>query len=84
MNDGRSVRDDSVADMIISAVADAEGVDTLELPPLWDVIDPDALEAVFAPSNGGRFGDRIGRLSFEYCSYVVTVEFGHSTTVTLE
>lgn len=57
--------------MIIDAVADAEGVEPRELsPPLYDVVAPDALEALF-----GGAGERTTRttLSFEYGDYGVTV-----------
>lgn len=35
---------------VVEVVADAEGVDPLELPPLYEAIDPDALDALFRPS----------------------------------
>lgn len=34
---------DGLIQNIVTTVADAEGVDVTELPPLYDTIDPDAL-----------------------------------------
>ncbi|KMT45861.1 hypothetical protein EL22_26405 [Halostagnicola sp. A56] len=63
---------------VVEAVATAEGIPPAELcppeyEPLHDVIDPEALDALFAPrSHGGpRPG---GTVTFTYCGYDVTVE----------
>ncbi|MFC4540959.1 HalOD1 output domain-containing protein [Halosolutus amylolyticus] len=73
-----------ITDAIVTAVADAEGVDVRTLPPLWNVIDPEALEELFAPTNGGRARRRAGRVEFGYCDYDVTVAYGESNTVSIE
>ena len=39
---------ESVTTGVLAAVAAVKGVDTTTLPPLHDVIDPDALDAFFA------------------------------------
>ncbi len=75
---------DSVTDAIVTTVADAEGVDVLELPPLWDVVNPDALETAFSPSKCDRSVNRAGQIAFSYCGYRVLVEYGDSVTVSLE
>lgn len=63
--------DRSISGMIVNAVADAAGVDPQELsPPLYDVVAPDALEALFG-ETGGRTTPTT--LSFEYGDYAVTV-----------
>jgi len=55
---------------VVERVADLEGVDSFRLePPLNDVIDPDALDALFA----GR-SPTAGYVSFEYCGYTVAVQ----------
>lgn len=52
---------------IVEAVAEAEGVDPGEISdPLYEVVDPDALAALF---TGGS-----GRVIFEYGGYIVTVD----------
>ena len=59
--------DGSVSEAVLSAVADREGVGPEELgTPLYDVIDPEALDNLFR--NGS------GRVTFEYMNYVVTVD----------
>lgn len=57
--------------MIIAAVADADDVEPQELsPPLYDVVAPDALDALF--TNKGERATPTS-LSFEYGEYAVTV-----------
>lgn len=56
----------SVTVAIISAIAEAEGVEETELDmPLSDVIDPDALD--------GLFRDTTGVLTFTFAGYRVEV-----------
>ncbi|WP_227380723.1 HalOD1 output domain-containing protein [Haladaptatus halobius] len=45
--------------------------ETTDCEPLYDVIDPDALEALFASTQ--RDTDRTGSVTFQYCGYQVTV-----------
>lgn len=57
---------------VVDAVADAEGVDATELsPPLYDAIDTDALDKLFAATrlNEGMSG----HVAFSYLGYDVTV-----------
>ncbi|MFC7141883.1 HalOD1 output domain-containing protein [Halosimplex aquaticum] len=55
---------------ILESVAAADLVDPIDLPPLSDAIDPDALNALFDPS-----GDLPAptRFSFPYAGHDVTV-----------
>ncbi|MDS0281177.1 HalOD1 output domain-containing protein [Haloarcula onubensis] len=53
-------------------VAERAGVDPLSLPPLYDRIDVDALDAVI---GGERTGAET-RVRFEYAGYAVTVGGG--------
>ncbi|WP_440772141.1 HalOD1 output domain-containing protein [Natronorubrum sp. DTA28] len=62
----------SVTETIVDAVSEAEDCDPLTLPPLWNVIDPEALDALFEPTRGGR--PRTGRVSFVYAGYEITVD----------
>lgn len=51
---------------VIEAVAAREGVSPTELPaPLYESIDPDALDSLFHVGTG--------RVTFEYLAYEVTV-----------
>ncbi|WP_459807299.1 HalOD1 output domain-containing protein [Halopiger thermotolerans] len=78
--------DESVTVQLVRALADAADVDPVELsPPLYDVVDPDALEALFAPTEGGT--TRRGRVEFTYAEYRVTVDAAgdsdHRLTITV-
>ena len=55
---------------VISAVETATGVDRLELPPLYETIDPDALNALFLSGSG----DPGKQVRFRYAGYSVTVQ----------
>ena len=54
---------------VISAVSDASGLDMFELPPLYEAIDPDALNELFT----SRSEPAVGKVSFEYAGYDVVV-----------
>lgn len=47
-----SVSGESIGTAVVSAVADAKGVDPLELEPLYDVVDADAIDAIFSETDG--------------------------------
>ena len=71
-------RDESaVTHEIVKRVSDASGVDPLELPPLYRVIDPDALGAV---TEGSADASEV-RVSFTYEGYRVTVTGAGDVTV---
>lgn len=74
--------DETVSSAVTFAVAAVEGVDPCSLRPLNDVLDPDALDALFDPGPGGtpRIG---GRVSFVYSQCRVTVENGEYLTISL-
>lgn len=55
---------------MVERVANSEGVDPLELSPLYDAIDPDALDSLVGCSNGD--GSDL-EIEFTYCGYDVTV-----------
>ncbi|WP_311171358.1 HalOD1 output domain-containing protein [Halobellus ordinarius] len=63
--------DSSATEAIIWAVADAVGVDPTALPPLFDYVDPDALNALFARRDKGTGGGTI--LSFQIDTWNVFV-----------
>lgn len=59
---------------VIAAVAEHEGIDEVELdPPLYEVINPEALDRLFRNSSG--------KVEFEYRG--VTVAVDHEGTVTI-
>ncbi|WP_337652328.1 HalOD1 output domain-containing protein [Halomontanus rarus] len=54
---------------VVSAVAEAEGTDPVELPPLYEAIDSEALNDLFT----GRAKSTVGKVTFQYAGYDVTV-----------
>lgn len=69
----------SVSEEVVLSVAAAKGVDPLELDPLFDVIDPEALDALYE-----RDADRTGsprRVEFTYEGHRVAVGEDGSVTV---
>lgn len=71
----------TVSEVVIEAVAEAEGIDPVELtPPLYDVIDPDALERFFCrPPSADQMQTRV---TFPYSGYEVTVTDGGAVNLT--
>ncbi|MFW6382637.1 MAG: HalOD1 output domain-containing protein [Haloferacaceae archaeon] len=65
----------TVSVRVVEAVASATGRDELTLPPLYDAVDPDALDTLTE-------GTRDVEISFVYAGYEVTV--GSDGEVTLE
>lgn len=61
--------DEHLSQAVVEAVADAEGVDPIELDvPLFAAVDPDALDALF------REHDRsLAMVQFVYHGYRITV-----------
>ncbi|AGB37328.1 HalOD1 output domain-containing protein [Natronococcus occultus] len=62
---------------VIAEIAAREGVEPTDIEPpeydaLYDVINPEALDSLFAPRENG-LSRASGRIEFEYCGYDVTV-----------
>jgi Halobacterial output domain 1 len=66
-----TVREPSIVVLIQAAIAARDDLDRSECPPLYEAIDPDALDTLFAPLH--RESERHGKVIFEYCGYEVTV-----------
>lgn len=73
--------DESLSEGVVAAVAADAGVDAIPpadtetdgaLEPLFSVVDPDALDAVFRRGDSGATGPR-GEVTFCYHGYEVTV-----------
>lgn len=63
------LRDASPSEAVVEAVAEAKGVSPLALEqPLYEVVDPDALDALFAGSGG-----TVACLRFTYQGYAVEI-----------
>ena len=67
-----SAEAESLVPDIVAAVSAERGVDPVDLPPLYERVDPDALDALFA-STPVREGNLSGSVSFEYASCTVEV-----------
>jgi hypothetical protein len=64
----------TTSERVVEAVAEASECDVLELPPLYESIDPDALGAlVDAMANGD--------ISFTYANHRVTVDSDGTVSV---
>lgn len=57
--------DETPSAAVISAAAAVEGRSPLDLTPLAEVVDPDALDTLLTTDAG------TGQYSFEYCGYEV-------------
>ncbi|WP_458191143.1 HalOD1 output domain-containing protein [Haladaptatus sp. NG-WS-4] len=67
----RTATEPSIAFLILEAITAREEINPDDCPPLYDVIDPDALDNLFTPTQTGS--ERHGKVIFQYCGYRVTV-----------
>lgn len=74
---------DSVVESVVFAVSALTGTDPVEMEPLYEIVDVDALEDLFAPKADGTPREG-GTVSFTYCGCVVTVEGTDQVTVELK
>lgn len=73
---------ESTSTAVVEAIAEHAGVDPADLElPLYEAIDPDALDALFSPPEGSR-RPVSGRISFVYGGYDVEVTGEGEVTVT--
>lgn len=74
-------RTDTISCQVVEMVADARGVDPLELPPIYEAIDPDFLDGRFAPSSA--HGPEFGEVAFTYIGYEITVSYDGEVVIML-
>ncbi|SDD82034.1 HalOD1 output domain-containing protein [Natrinema hispanicum] len=68
---------------IVNYIAEREHTDPLELPPLYDAVNPDALDDLVA--SGRQNGTtQSGRIEFQYNGYTVIVKFGTDPEITVK
>lgn len=65
-------RPDSICVRVIDAVVDTMGTDTTEIDPLYDYINPDALNDLFKPSENGRHR-RGGHIEFQMEDHLIRI-----------
>jgi len=63
--------DMSPAEVVVEAVAEAARVDPMDLPPLYEFVDPDALDDLFGGQDGASHSDAL--LSFRFETWNVFV-----------
>jgi hypothetical protein len=73
----RSISQYSTA--VVSAVAAHEGVDETTLPPLYDAVDPDALDALLGSIQTDGPGQ--ASVAFDYAGHSIVVTEDHSVTI---
>ncbi|WP_254544439.1 HalOD1 output domain-containing protein [Halomarina pelagica] len=61
-----------VVEAVIDALVDATGTDAVDLDPLFEYVDPDALTALFRPASNGTL-PAVTAVRFGYGEYAVTV-----------
>ncbi|NEU55463.1 HalOD1 output domain-containing protein [Halorussus sp. MSC15.2] len=78
---------ESVSSAVVDAVATASGRSVVRdaaaddpLDPLYETLDPEALDSLLTPSAGESGG--IESVTFEYCGFRVTVTGARRLTVT--
>lgn len=74
------VRRDAPSHRVVTAVSRATGESPATLPPLYEAVDPDALDALFG-ENGSEASERF---VFTYYGHEVTVHRGGAVTVSVE
>lgn len=73
--------DGNVSERVVAAVADARDVDPLELPPLFNVVNPDALDQLFTYGHSDEAGVS-EQVVFTFAGYKVVVQSDGEVTVT--
>lgn len=68
---------EAITGAVVDAVAAVAEADPIELPPLYESIDPDALETLFDRQREGTALE----ISFSYTGYEIVVEEGDRITV---
>ncbi|MBZ6493909.1 HalOD1 output domain-containing protein [Natrinema longum] len=72
----RADPDQPLSEAVLAAIASESELDALELAdefgPLYDVVDPTALDSLF--QSGPKTERSVGTVTFEYATYRVTVD----------
>ena len=74
-------KSESVSTAVLHALAEFEEVDATDLPPLFDVIEPDALNALYRRRD--EHEGFSGVVSFEFKNATAEVNGGPQPTVTV-
>ncbi|MFC6716795.1 HalOD1 output domain-containing protein [Natrialbaceae archaeon GCM10025810] len=74
--------DGAASAVVVRAVAAHRGVEPTALPPLYEWVDPDALDALFAPT--GRGVRRRGGVEFTYDGSAIAVSIDDGIDVEID
>lgn len=71
--------------LIIEAIAEKEGVDPINIEPpqydaLYEVLNPEALDALFAPREDGT-PRNAGHVTFTFCGYEIKVSSDRTVSI---
>lgn len=61
-----------LTEQVVAAVTDASNSSVSDLPPLYEVVNPEALDNLFAQTSAGNIRSD-GHVTFAYAGYHVTV-----------
>lgn len=75
MNDTRSP-----SKKVVTELAEAKGIDTTEIEPLFNTLDPDALNMLFE-NGAGRPSRCQGKVEFTHEGHTVTVRADGSVSI---
>lgn len=65
----------SVSEQVVQAVANKSNTDALDLPPLFDTLDPDSLDTLIQEMNKGE-------VAFDYAGQHITVNSRGEVVIT--
>jgi len=66
-----NIQHENPSEAVVSAIAEIENINVTEVEPLYDVIDPDALDSLFSTVRGEH--EREGSVTFSLHGYYVFV-----------
>lgn len=73
-----------LSQLVVETVADAEDVNPVALPPLYNTVDTDALDRLFEPQLQPASEPPVGEVQFSYYGYTVQVTAAGRVTLTDE
>jgi hypothetical protein len=77
---GENPDNKSISTVIAETIANHKGVDPANIEPLYTTIDPEALDALFAPRNDGT-ARTTGQITFTHTGFEITVNSDRTVTV---
>lgn len=69
----------SASKEVIRVLSEKTGIDPVELSPLYESVDPDALDALFTPDSREPV---LGTATFEHADHEVTISYDGEVVIT--